>query len=89
MHASPLQTHITIKTKTTHMKKILVALSVLGLALCLSGPLSAQPLPNEQGDGTQTGGSPIAAPIGGGAGILVAFGIAYAVSRFNFTKKEE
>ncbi len=72
------------------MKKIIIALSVLGLALCLSGPLSAQPLPNEQGNGTTTGGDPIrpSAPIGGGAGILVAFGIAYAISRYN-TKKEK
>ena len=52
----------------------------------------AQPLPNEQGDQGTTGGAPISgptAPIGGGAGILVAFGIAYAVSRFNFNKKAE
>ena len=77
----------------THMKKLILALTVLGLALCLSGPLSAQPLPNEQGNGQPTGGDPIrpggGAPIGGGAGILVAFGIAYAVSRYNFAKKEE
>jgi hypothetical protein len=74
------------------MKKIITALSVLGLALCLSGPLMAQPLPTEQGDQGTTGGDPISgptAPIGGGAGILVAFGIAYAVSRFNFKKEEE
>ena len=75
------------------MKKIIVALSVLGLALCLSGPLSAQPLPNQnQPNGTQVGGNPIGggptAPIGGGAGILVAFGIAYAVSRYRLNKKE-
>jgi hypothetical protein len=73
-----------------YMKKIIVALSVLGLALCLSGPLSAQPLPGEQGNGSPTGGDAIAgpsAPIGGGAGILVAFGIAYAISRYN--KKKE
>jgi hypothetical protein len=72
----------------THMKKTSVALSVLGLALCLSGPLTAQPLPNEQGDGGTTGGPPISAPIGGGAGILVAFGIAYAVSKFKFKKED-
>jgi hypothetical protein len=75
-----------------HMKKIIVALSVLGLALCLSGPLSAQPLPGEQGNGDQTGGNPIngpSAPIGGGAGILVAFGIAYAISHYNKKKEAE
>jgi hypothetical protein len=74
------------------MKKIIVALTVLGLALCLSGPLSAQPLPGEQGNGSETGGPAIngpSAPIGGGAGILVAFGIAYAISRYNNKKKEE
>ena len=74
------------------MKKIIVALSVLGLALCLSGPLSAQPLPGEQQNGSQTGGPAISgptAPIGGGAGILVAFGIAYAISRYNSKKKED
>jgi len=73
------------------MKKIIIALSVLGLALCLSGPLSAQPLPGEQQNGGQTGGPAIGgptAPLGGGAGILVAFGIAYAISRYN-KKKEE
>ena len=73
------------------MKKIIVALTVLGLALCLSGPLSAQPLPNQQSNGDPTGGPPISgptAPIGGGAGILVAFGIAYAISRYT-QKKEE
>jgi hypothetical protein len=73
------------------MKKIIVALTVLGLALCLSGPLSAQPLPNQQQSGEPTGGAPISgptAPIGGGAGILVAFGIAYAISRYT-SKKEE
>ena len=72
------------------MKKIIVALSVLGLALCLSGPLSAQPLPNQQPNGDPTGGPPISgptAPIGGGAGILVALGIAYAISRY--TQKKE
>jgi hypothetical protein len=73
------------------MKKIILALTVLGLAFCLSGPLNAQPLPNEQGNGATTGGDPIRpqAPIGGGAAILVAFGIAYAVSRYSFNKKEE
>jgi hypothetical protein len=74
-----------------HMKKIIIALSVLGLALCLTGPLSAQPLPNEQPGGGQTGGDPISgpsAPIGGGAGILVAFGVAYAISRYNKNKGE-
>jgi hypothetical protein len=73
-----------------YMKKIIVALSVLGLALCLSGPLSAQPLPGEQSGGEPTGGPAIGgptAPLGGGAGILVAFGIAYAISRYN--KKKE
>ena len=76
-----------------HMKKIIIALTVLGLAFCLSGPLSAQPLPGEQQNGSPTGGAPISgqstAPIGGGAGILVAFGIAYAISRYNTKKKEE
>lgn len=76
----------------TYMKKIIVALSVLGLAICLSTPLKAQPLPGEQGNGSQTGGPAIngpTAPIGGGAGILVAFGIAYAISRYRSNKKEE
>jgi hypothetical protein len=76
-----------------HMKKIIVAFTVLGLALCLSGPLSAQPLPTEQPTGN-TGGPGLrepgpTAPLGGGAGILVAFGIAYAISRYNSKKKEE
>jgi hypothetical protein len=75
------------------MKKIIVALTVLGLAFCLSGPLNAQPLPNEQGNGSTTGGDPLrpqgGAPIGGGAGILVAFGIAYAISRYTYARKEE
>jgi hypothetical protein len=74
-----------------YMKKIIIALSVLGLALCLSGPLSAQPSPGSNQSGT-FGGDPISgpsAPIGGGAGILVAFGIAYAISRYNTKKKEE
>ena len=72
------------------MKKIIVALTVLGLAICLSGPLSAQPLPNQQSNGGQTGGPPISgptAPIGGGAGILVAFGIALAISRYTHKKE--
>jgi hypothetical protein len=71
------------------MKKIIFALAITGLVLCSTNHLNAQPLPEEQGNGSQTGGNPIAAPIGGGAGILVAFGIAYAVSRFNISKKEE
>ena len=75
-----------------NMKKLIIALSVLGLALCLSGPLSAQPLPGEQQDGSPTSGDPIggpSAPIGGGAGILVAFGIAYAISKYNRKKETE
>lgn len=75
------------------MKKILSAITVLGLALWLSGPLSAQPLPNEQQGGGATGGPAIngqsTAPLSGGAGILVAFGIAYAISRYNSKNKEE
>ena len=76
------------------MKKIIIALSVLGLALCLSGPLFAQPSPGTQGNNTTpvSGGpigAPSTAPIGGGAGILITFGIAYAISRFNTKKKEE
>jgi hypothetical protein len=77
------------------MKKIIVALTVLGLALLMSGPLMAQP--TAPAPGTQQNGSSVAgpalngpsAPIGGGAGILVAFGIAYAISRYNTKKKEE
>ena len=75
-----------------YMKKIIVSLTVLGLALCLSGPLSAQPRPDQQSNGGETTGSALrepSAPIGGGAGILVAFGIAYAISRYNTKKKEE
>ena len=77
-----------------NMKKITVALTVLGLAICLSGPLSAQPSPGTQGNNqTPVSGQPIGggptAPIGGGAGILVAFGIAYAISRYNRKKVEE
>jgi hypothetical protein len=78
------------------MKKIIVALTVLGLALLMSGPLSAQPTapdPGQQQNGSATGGPAIngqsSAPIGGGAGILVAFGIAYAISRYNSKKKED
>lgn len=75
----------------TYMKKIL-ALAVLGLALCFATSLKAQPLPGEQGNGSETGGPAIngpTAPIGGGAGILVAFGVAYAISRYRANKKEE
>lgn len=75
-----------------HMKKVMLALTVLGLVFCLSGSLNAQPLPNEQGNGSTTGGDPLRpqqAPIGGGAGILIAFGVAYAVSKLKFNKSEE
>jgi hypothetical protein len=79
-----------------HMKKIIVALTVLGLALLMSGPLSAQPTapdPGIQQNGSGVGGPAIngegpSAPLSGGAGILVAFGIAYAISRYNTKKKE-
>jgi hypothetical protein len=79
----------------TYMKKIIVALTVIGL-LFLCGPLSAQPTAPDPGtnqNGSAVGGPALngqpSAPIGGGAGILVAFGIAYAISRYNSKKKED
>ncbi|MBK7029741.1 MAG: hypothetical protein IPH45_11220 [Bacteroidales bacterium] len=70
------------------MKKLY--LTVLLMAFVGLSSLMAQPDPGEGGDpggGPPTGGP--SAPIGGGAGILVAFGLAYAISRYNFAKKEE
>ena len=73
------------------MKKIIVALTVLGLALCLSAPLMAQPQPGQNQNGSPTGGNPsggapIGAPIGGGAGIMIALSLAYAISRNSLPK---
>lgn len=71
------------------MKKLFFAFAVIVLTICYTNHLNAQPLPEEQGDGTQTAGTPIAAPIDGGAGILLTLGIAYAVSRYKNNLKPE
>mgnify|MGYP001811314133 CR=1 FL=1 len=51
------------------------------------------PHPNNGGapgtGNTPVGGSPSGAPIGGGAEILVTLGIAYAISKYRASKKEE
>jgi len=52
----------------------------------------AQPLPNENGNGSPTGGNPISragAPIDGGVEILITLGIAYGIRRYNLAKKTE
>jgi hypothetical protein len=73
-----------------HMKKVIFSLAVIGLVISFASQLSAQPLPGEQGNGSPTGGNPIAGmPIEGGGGILVAYGIAYAVSRYKIIAKKE
>ena len=71
------------------MKKLY--LTVLLMAFVGLSSLMAQPDPGNGGDpgGPGTGGPGQTAPIGGGAGILVAFGLAYAISRYNFAKQEE
>lgn len=77
------------------MKKIIAFLTVIVVAVSLSGSLKAQPAlppdPNDQGNYSTTGNNPLSgpatAPIGGGAGILVAFGIAYAINKYNSKKK--
>ena len=73
------------------MKKIIIALTVIGLAFCLSGPLSAQPSPETQGNGNPIGGPPIggSAPIDGGVAILVALGAAYGARRWYAFQKEK
>lgn len=77
------------------MKKIIFALTVIGLAFCLSGPLNAQPAPGSQSNSTPVAGNPIGgppgggAPIGGGAGLLVALGLAYGISRLYIVQKQK
>lgn len=55
--------------------------------------LNAQPHPGQQnGGGGVTGqriGDSPSAPIGGGAEILITLGIAYAISKYKGSKKEE
>jgi hypothetical protein len=71
-----------------NLKTLLIA------AFLLTAPLLmlAQPHPNgganPGGGNTPVGGSP-SAPIGGGAEILVTLGIAYAISKYKGSKKEE
>lgn len=63
-------------------------------AFLVTAPLLmlAQPHPNNGaapgGGNTPVGQSP-SAPVGGGAGILLTLGIAYAISKYKGTQKEE
>jgi hypothetical protein len=69
------------------MKKIMIYTLVFGLSLFAADKLSAQPHPAQQQSGASTGGSSIngtsaSTPVGEGAGLLIVFSVAYAVSRY-------
>ena len=66
--------------------KWLFSLAVIAM-LCFSQPLFAQPDPDPGPGGP--GGPPAGAPIGGGAEILITLGLAYAISKYRGSKKEE
>jgi hypothetical protein len=68
------------------MKKLLVFIGILSLAFCLSGALVAQPDPHGSQNGNSVGGGTLGAgaPIRGGATILIAFCVAYTMSRYKW-----
>lgn len=71
------------------MKKIR---SVFLITMLLGLPLLnfAQPLPNQNGNGSHVGQTPVGAPIDGGLSVLLLLGAGYGVKKiYNLKKKEK
>ncbi len=71
------------------MKKIR---NILLVTMLMALPLLnfAQPLPSQNGNGSNVGQIPVGAPIDGGASILLALGAAYGLKKvFSVRKKED
>lgn len=70
------------------MKKIR---SVLLITMLLGLPLLnfAQPLPYQNGNGSNVGQTPVGAPIDGGLSILLLLGAGYGIKKIYNRRKEE
>jgi hypothetical protein len=66
--------------------------SIIIVALLIAAPILtfAQPLPNQNGNGTTIGNIPVGGPIDGGLGILLVLGLGYGAKKvFRISKKED
>jgi hypothetical protein len=65
--------------------------SVFLITMLLAMPLLnfAQPLPNQNGNGSSVGKTPVGAPIDGGLSILLLLGAGYGAKKIFKIKKEE
>ncbi len=68
------------------MKKVRSLLIILMLA-ALPVFMFAQPLPNQNGNGSNIGNTPVGAPIDGGLSILMILGIGYGARKVYQVRK--
>jgi hypothetical protein len=65
--------------------------SIIIVSLLIAAPVLtfAQPLPNQNGNGSTIGQIPVGGPIDGGLGILLALGLGYGAKKIFHIKKQE
>jgi hypothetical protein len=65
--------------------------SVLIIAMLMALPLLnfAQPLPNQNGNGSHVGQTPVGAPIDGGMSILLILGAGFGIKKLAALRKQE
>jgi hypothetical protein len=71
------------------MKKFRSLLIIAMLAVLPALSFAQPPVPNQNGNGSSVGNTPVGAPIDGGMSILLLLGLGYGVSKtYNLSKKE-
>jgi hypothetical protein len=71
------------------MKKIRSILIIAMLAALPVLSFTQPPVPNQNGNGSSVGNTPVGAPIDGGMGILLMLGLGYGASKIRNLKNKE